>query len=85
MRMGQEGPRTLPKCRMSGIRFVRNRVSIMTAALLVTEPLKGFTDSASPSCFGFGLPSPSIRASVESGLEASGILGAAVVKGSAGL
>ncbi len=84
MRIGQEGPRTPLKCRMSGIRFVRNRVSIMTAALLVTEPLNGFTDSASPSCFGFGLASPSIKASVESGGEAPGILGAAVVNDSAG-
>jgi len=40
MRMGQLGPRTLPKCRMRGMRFVRKRVSIMTATLLLMVPLK---------------------------------------------
>lgn len=40
MRIGHVGPRTLPKCKMRGTRLVRNRVSTMTAALVVTEPLK---------------------------------------------
>lgn len=57
MSIGQVGPRTLPKWRMSGTRFVRNRVSIMTAALLVSEPLKGLIDSANPSDFPFGFSS----------------------------
>ena len=30
--MGQEGPKTVEKCRMRGMRFVRYRVSIITAA-----------------------------------------------------
>ena len=31
--MGQVGPRTVLKCSMRGMRLVRNRVSMMTAAL----------------------------------------------------
>ncbi len=40
MRMGQVGPRTLLKWRMRGMRLVRNRVSMMTAAFVVSVPLK---------------------------------------------
>lgn len=40
MRIGHEGPRTLPKCRIRGTRLVRNRVSTITAALVVRDPLK---------------------------------------------
>ena len=42
MSIGQVGPRTLPKCRISGTKLVRNLVSMMTAALFVTEPLQKF-------------------------------------------
>lgn len=54
MRMGHVGPNTLPKWRIKGTRFVLKRVSTMTAALLVIEPLKGFMDSENPSSFGLG-------------------------------
>lgn len=38
--MGHVGPRTVLKWRMRGMRLVRKRVSIMTAALVPSVPLK---------------------------------------------
>jgi len=54
MRIGHEGPRTLLKCRMRGIRLVRNRVSTITAALFETLPLKVGSGKPVPSVAGAG-------------------------------
>lgn len=43
MIIGHVGPRTLLKWRMRGTRLVRKRVSTITAAFVVTEPLKMFS------------------------------------------
>jgi hypothetical protein len=40
MRMGQVGPRTVLKWRIRGMRFVRKRVSIITAALVVLRVVR---------------------------------------------
>ncbi len=61
MMMGQVGPRTVLKCRMRGIRLVRNRVSMITAALVVTVPLNKSLSQVSLSP-GFDVDCPSLAA-----------------------
>jgi hypothetical protein len=61
MRMGQMGPRTVLKCRMRGIRLARNRVSTMTAALVVTVPLNESLSQVNVSP-GFDVDCPSLAA-----------------------
>lgn len=61
MRMGQVGPRTVLKCRMRGIRLARNRVSTMTAALVVTVPLNESISQVRLSS-GFDVDCPSLAA-----------------------
>lgn len=55
------GPRTLLKCKMRGIRLVRNRVSTMTAAFVVTVPLNESFSKMSLSP-GFDVNCPSLPA-----------------------
>lgn len=58
IRMGQVGPRTLLKWRMRGMRLVRNRVSTMTAALVVSVPLKAsLSNMILSEGFDFNFPS----------------------------
>jgi hypothetical protein len=64
MRMGHEGPRTLPKCRMRGTKFVRNRVSMITAALLVIVPLKCPVDSTKVPAVGFAFSTTDVATEV---------------------